>query len=203
MRIFAFADSHANRTAIDELERVIDHDQPDVIVCAGDYTDFGRFGEATHRVLVRAACPVLYVAGNHETWTPGNTMTDLVPGAVDLAGVIHHVEGVAFCGLSGGDIFTQARRWRVHEVLADLRHHLGSLQPVVFVTHEPPTSWQWPGNEDERAGNPDIADFIERQRPDLVLCGHLHVDAPAETVLATGTRILNPGPLGAMVEVVT
>jgi Icc-related predicted phosphoesterase len=47
----------------------------------------------------------------------------------------------------------------------------------------------------EHVGSTVIRTFIEREQPDLVLCGHIHESRGTDTILSA--RIVNPGPASA------
>jgi Icc-related predicted phosphoesterase len=47
----------------------------------------------------------------------------------------------------------------------------------------------------EHVGSTVIRTFIEREQPDLVLCGHIHESRGTDTIAAA--RIINPGPASA------
>ena len=199
MRIFAFVDSHGSKEINVRLLEVINKDSADVIVCAGDYTDFARFGASLYEVLQQTMRPVLYVYGNHEHDVKGCHINC----GRDLDSEIVVIDKVAFCGFSGHDIFDKSRLWRMDEVFNGFKERFSHMEPekIVLVTHEPPSNWQWPGNEEKKAGSPRIAQFIEEVGASLVICGHLHVNKPAVTCLDGDLRIINPSATGSFIDV--
>ena len=199
MHIFAFADSHGANEINERLKEIISDDMADVIVCAGDYTHFAHRPQDLYNLLEEAKVPVIYVFGNHEHDVKSchiNCGTD-----VDKQVVI--INEVAYCGLSGHDLFNQSRQWRMVEVFDYFKKKLSSLsyKKLVFVTHEPPSSWRWPDNEDKYAGCPAIDTFIKEVSVDLVICGHLHVDEAAETMIDGQTRVINPSSTGTFIDI--
>jgi Icc-related predicted phosphoesterase len=47
----------------------------------------------------------------------------------------------------------------------------------------------------EHVGSAVIRSFVEREQPDLVLCGHIHESRGTDTI--GKTRVVNPGPVAA------
>ena len=192
MRIFAFADSHGAKEITERLTEVTTDEIADVIVCAGDYTHFARPAQALYDVLEKTKVPVIYVYGNHEH----DVKSCHINCGKDIDNQVLVIDEIAYCGLSGHDLFNQSRQWRIAEVFDYFKEKLAkiSYKKLVLVTHEPPSSWLWPENEDKNAGNPLIDSFIKEVGADLVICGHLHVREAAETVIDGHTRVVNPLP---------
>ena len=203
MRILAISDNHGSRQSNERLTGFIKQSEFDILVCAGDYTEFGRLAEPFYEVLNEAKQPVLFVYGNHEHDSRRCNIDSHVKTATYIGETVKLIGNVAFFSSSGHDIFCRSREWRLSEAFSDLKGWLSNMkyEKSVFVTHEPPTNWIWPGNEGNNAGSVSISSFIDEIQPDLVICGHLHVHEAAETKLPSGTRIINPGPLGTIIEI--
>jgi uncharacterized protein len=66
----------------------------------------------------------------------------------------------------------------------------------IFCPHAPPhgTACDRLANG-EHVGSTVVRAFVEREQPDLVLCGHIHESRGTDTI--GRSRIVNPGPVPA------
>jgi hypothetical protein len=66
----------------------------------------------------------------------------------------------------------------------------------IFCPHAPPSDTACDRlRNGEHVGSPVIREFVEREQPDLVLCGHIHESRGVDEI--GRTRIANPGPVAA------
>ena len=108
VRVAAVGDLHVTKDSQGKLAPVFAQvaERADVLLLAGDLTDYGTAEEA--RVLARelagVGVPVLAVLGNHdyEGGRPEDVTTVLCEaGIAVLDGEVREVKGVAFCGVKG------------------------------------------------------------------------------------------------------
>ena len=72
-------------------------------------------------------------------------------------------------------------------------------QNLVLVTHGPPYGTKIDVLNQRQVGNLDFRKFIERLKPKVVICGHLHETAGVMDEIGE-TKIINPGWDGMVVE---
>jgi Icc-related predicted phosphoesterase len=70
----------------------------------------------------------------------------------------------------------------------------------VLVTHSPPRGHVDQSDAGEHLGSFAVLEAIERARPRLAVCGHIHACWEQESRVGP-TRIVNAGPRGVLVEV--
>lgn len=108
LRIAAVGDLHCSKTSQGKLAPIFAHaaERADVLLLAGDLTDYGQPDEA--HVLVRELAavkmPAIAVLGNHdfESGQQDEVKRILVEGGIHvLDGDAHEVEGVGFAGVKG------------------------------------------------------------------------------------------------------
>jgi len=199
MRIAATADLHfsaARHNALhDQLNRV--RDEADVLVLAGDLTNYGRPDEMEPllNVVVRSRIPTIAVLGNHDY--ESGKQEELVrmmasSGIKVLDGTAYERDGVGFAGTKGfvggfgrgvltafGEIeikqFVQAsidETLKLERALAQLR-----TPKRVVVVHYSPIAATVKGEAPEIfpfLGTSRLAEVIDRHGADLVLHGHAH-----------------------------
>lgn len=108
LRIAAVGDLHCARTSQGKLAPIFAHaaERADVLLLAGDLTDYGQPDEAhvLARELAAVKMPTVAVLGNHdfESGQPDEVKRILVEaGTHVLDGDAHEIEGVGFAGVKG------------------------------------------------------------------------------------------------------
>ena len=199
MRIAATADLHfsaASHNALHEqLNRV--RDEADVLVLAGDLTNYGEPSEMEPllNVVVRSRVPTVAVLGNHDY--EGGKQAELMrmmssSGIKVLDGTAYERDGVGFAGTKGfvggfgrgvltafGEPevkqFVQAsidETLKLERAMAQLR-----TPKRVVVIHYSPIAATVQGESAEIfpfLGTSRLAEVIDRHGADLVLHGHAH-----------------------------
>ena len=203
MRIAATADLHfasqRHGPLRDELNKV--RDEADVLVIAGDLTNYGRPDEMETllNVLVRVRVPVIAVLGNHDyECDQQGELTRLMTeaGIKVLDGSAYERDGVGFAGTKGfvggfgrglltafgePEIKTFVRvgideAVKLERAMAQLR-----TSKRVVVLHYSPIAGTVEGEAPEIfpfLGSSRLAEVVDRHGADLVLHGHAHNGKP-------------------------
>ncbi len=183
--------------------------RPDIIVSCGDLPfDYLEFLVSSFNV------PLLYVPGNHDpsvkradtTWM---SLEQEVPipgpeGCDNVDGRVMEVRGLRIAGLGGSlrykpgpNQYTQAQmRWRAInlELRLRLKRVRSGRKLDVLVTHAPPFSAS-PAEDAAHVGFVAFNRIIERQRPALLVHGHVHPYGKTQPERREdGTRIVNAIP---------
>lgn len=199
MRIAATADLHFTSSRhgalLDQLNRV--RDEADVLVLAGDLTNYGQPDEMEPllNVVVRARVPTIAVLGNHDY--ESGKQAELVrmmsaAGIKVLDGTAYERDGVGFAGTKGfvggfgrgvltafgeAEIKTLVQAsideaLKLERAMAQLR-----TQKRVVVIHYSPIAATVQGEAPEIIpflGTSRLAEVVDRHGADLVLHGHAH-----------------------------
>jgi uncharacterized protein len=197
MKLLAFSDLHRNR---DHAERLVKRSgAADVVVGAGDYATMRTGLESTIETLSAIAVPAVLVPGNAESDTELWQACASWTNAHVLHGQALQLEGARFFGLGGGvppTPFPWSFDLNEDEAAAKLE---SCPEGAVLVVHSPPK-----GYLDEvhgrHLGSRSILEAIERKRPALVLCGHIHQCWGGEAVIGT-TPVVNVGPEGRFFDI--
>lgn len=177
MKVLFLVDLHGRRPRIPE--------GVDLVLLGGDLTHFGEAARL-QELLGGVTQPVHAVAGNCDR---PSVLAAL--GERDLE--LHPVscQGVRIAGLGAGLPFGNTPYERTE---AEFEAALARLMPCdILVSHQPPY-----GTACDRArrvghvGSHAVRSFIQRTRPRLVLCGHIH-ESVGDDMLGS-TRVINPGP---------
>jgi len=197
MKLLAFSDLHRDQ---DLAERLVElAREADVVLGAGDYATMRMGLEGTIEVLSAIAAPTVLVPGNAESDTELWRACADWPSARVLHGEALQLEGTQFFGLGGGvppTPFPWSFDLSEDEAAAKLE---SCPEGAVLVVHSPPK-----GYVDEahgrHLGSRSVLEAIERKRPALVVCGHIHQCWGSEAAIGT-TPVVNVGPEGRFFEI--
>jgi uncharacterized protein len=199
MRVAATADLHfspqRHATLSEQLSRV--RDEADVLVLAGDLTNYGQLAEMEQllTVLVRVRAPIIAVLGNHDYESGAEVslmrmMTN--EGIKVLDGTAYERDGVGFAGTKGfpggfgrgvltsfGEpqvkAFVQGaidEAMKLEKAMSQLR-----TEKRVVVLHYAPIGETVVGEAPEifpYLGTSRLGEVVDRHGADLVVHGHAH-----------------------------
>jgi uncharacterized protein len=206
MRVAYVVDVHDRFEAVDEAASQLG--PVDVLVVGGDITTFGTPDDAERAIeLWRPLAPrLLAVSGNCDSPAIDRRLVEL---GVSIDGRSVVVDDVGFAGVSAAP---DSPLNTPHELPDDElgRRGAAALAEVdacrvrIFCPHAPPHGTACDLLPSGRhVGSPSLRALVEREQPDVVLCGHIHEARGEDTIDAT--RIVNPGPVArghyALVEV--
>lgn len=194
MRILAFTDSHGNKKILRELSKKVKKENPDIIICAGDFTNFERKMEETLFDINMLGKPVFLVHGNHED--PEN-----IQNAVDLFDHIKFIHKKRFrigkyeiMGFGGGGFSQTDKEFERYS------KHIKTKKRLILVTHAPPYGTKLDFLHNAHRGNRSFSNFIRKSQPLLSISGHLHETFGEQDKIGK-TVLINPGARGLIIDV--
>lgn len=175
MRIIATADIHGKQYRMNEFVKAIEEYSPDLAVVCGDITHFGP-GEFAKVLLDQIPIETLAIPGNIDTVDVFEYIEK--SKAIDLHLKKIKKGGLTFIGLGGSDTLPFHIRRHPPVSEEEVKKDLSSLmeKDSIFVTHVPPYGVQDSVFLGMHAGSRWIREVIERYKPKLHLCGHIHED---------------------------
>ncbi|MGI6685371.1 MAG: metallophosphoesterase family protein [Bacillota bacterium] len=185
-KILLVSDLHSNPVAIELIKSLISSFNIDMVIDAGDLTDFGSSIETkTAQAISDLGVPYIFSPGNHETPEMVNFMSEL-PHVTVLKSTTAEIQGIHILGIPDPfSVFPEvetddAERWQkiirdTAEAAENIINSEGS--PDILVSH-----------------NPIIAKHI-KNAPSLIVSGHTHKQG--KETLKKGNLLLNPGTTGA------
>jgi len=198
MKLLLFSDVHCD---LDAARRLVTRSaEVDVAVCAGDLAVMRQGLGQVVDILSGIGIPTVLVPGN------GESTEELARACADwpTAHVLHgsgvEIDGTSFWGVGGAIPVTPFGDWSFDLSEEEGRALLAECpEGAVLVSHSPP----W-GHVDEAGGrhlgSRAVLEAVERARPTLVACGHIHACWGRESAVGA-SLILNAGPRGMVVEV--
>ncbi len=187
MRIYAVADIHAKKDRIDEIKSIINIYSPDLLIIAGDITNY-FFPSKTTDQLKDIPIPIFCIRGNSDfkitekqiNKLPNGTLLDTTPVQMN---------NYQFLGINGTIPLPFLSKLKLNE-----KQHLNQLKHIInkhtiLVAHAPPRGVCDKVANRFSAGSSQFKKFIENHPPLFVLCGHIHEQAGYEYL--NSTAIIN------------
>jgi Icc-related predicted phosphoesterase len=198
MRVLYVVDVHDR---FDAVPRALDAiGDVDVLVVGGDLTNLGTPDDAERAIeLWRRLVPTLFaVAGNMDSPAIDARLAELGVSANGRGSI---VDGVGFAGVSAAPLSPLHTPYEVAdddlaERGAQALSEIRDARARIFCPHAPPHGTACDRlRSGEHVGSPGLRQLVEREQPDVVLCGHIHESRGLD--LVGSSRVVNPGPVGA------
>jgi Icc-related predicted phosphoesterase len=198
MKILAIADIHGS---YDRVQRMLKSEWPwDGLIMAGDLTTNGSEDEAAAAIdmLLSFDAPVAGVCGNMDP-VRLERVFDEKGISVNRKGVLWGSVGVF--GVSGSPPTPMHTPYEIAE--ADIAEYaiegwktVQASPTTIFVPHAPPQRTSVDSiDSGHHVGSSAVRSFIEKKKPTLTVCGHIHEARGMDTL--GSTTIVNCGPAGA------
>ncbi len=200
LRILASSDIHGDVRAAERLAQQAEKENVDLVVLCGDLTYAENSTEGIIGPFAKRKKKVLLIPGNHETVATADFLAE-VYGATNLHGYSIMYKDVGLFGCGGANIgLHQLGEDEILDLLKKGYDRIKEAKRKIMVTHVHPSgaisesfSGFFPGSEGVRKA-------IEKFRPDILLCGHVHEAEGIEEVIGR-TKVLNVGKKGKIIEI--
>lgn len=197
MKFLTFVDTHQDRKALRKLVQRAKEADIDFLICAGDLSDFCRGLRESLEELQALGKTIYFIPGNHEehiqSW---NELTSTYSNFQVFHRQALIIEDYVFLGYGGSGFVQEDADFRK---LARSWYDEHQDKKIVFVTHGPPFGTEIDWINQRHVGNRDFRSFIERIKPQIAICGHVHETA-GKVVKIKDTQLINPGSVGMVIE---
>lgn len=197
MRILAFTDIHGSYDKVADILSKESHF--DVVIIGGDLTTNGTVEEAAAAIrrFQRFKKPVFAVAGNMDSPALDATFGTL---GVDISANGMVLNNVGFFGIAGCPFTPMHTPYEISEEETRRRAEAGwrdvqATQRKVFVPHAPPRDTKLDKMFlGKHVGSTAVREFVCRNQPDVLICGHIHEARGTDTL--GNTKMVNCGAAG-------
>ncbi len=197
MKLLAFSDLHRDRRRAESLVAMAQ--EADVVIGAGDFATMHKGLESTIEALSSIPVPAVLVPGNAETDIELWQACASWPSAHVLHGEAKEIAGAHFFGL-GGAVPPTPFPWSFDLSEDEAAAKLESCpEGAILVLHSPPKGYLDEAHG-RHLGSEAVLAAIERKRPVLAVCGHVHPCWGREATVGT-TPVFNVGPEGRFFDI--
>ncbi len=200
MKILAFTDVHGSLLALRRIEKKVNHEKPDLIVCAGDISIFehGIFGIIKR--LGKLNKEIVIIHGNHEDDSTFRKLSKLFKSIIFIHKNYFIKNNALFLGYGGGGFSIVDKEFekiakKFKKIIKE-----NDVKKIILITHAPPYKTRLDKLVGGHCGNKSIRHFVEKNKIDLLICGHLHENFGKEDKIKK-TKVINPGPFGKIIEI--
>jgi Icc-related predicted phosphoesterase len=199
MKLLLFSDLHADVGAAERLVAL--GADADLWVGAGDFGNLRRQVDVCLRVLGRVGKPAVLVPGNNESDEElRKAAAEAWPAARVLHGQGTTISGVSVFGIGGGIPKTPFGPWSFDLDEVEAAKLLTSMkEQSMLVSHSPPLGHVDRDSRGRSLGSRAVLAAVERAKPRLVVCGHIHGSAGQWSQVGE-SRVINAGPQGMLCE---
>ncbi|MBI2652263.1 metallophosphoesterase [Candidatus Woesearchaeota archaeon] len=201
MKILAFTDIHGSLLALKRIEQKVKIKNPDLLVCAGDISIFEHGIVRLMKRLEQLNRKILVIHGNHEDSSTFIKYSKLFKNIIFIHKNYFIKNNSLFLGYGGGG-FSMADRQFEKTAQNKFKKIINKNKDkkIILITHAPPYKTKLDKLVGGHAGNKSIRHFVEKNKIDLLICGHLHENFGKEDRIK-GTKIINPGPFGKILMI--
>lgn len=190
LKILAAADIHGSRLLVEKLAEKAEKENVDLVVLAGDITHMESHTEGLIGPFIGKNKQVLFIPGNHDTLATAEFWREFY-GATNLHGYAIKVGDVAFFGCGGATKVGPHLTLEENEIfylLSKAHEKVKDAKIKIMVTHVNPSGAAGdklvPGS-----GSEAVKKAIEKFKPDILICGHIHEASGIEEKIGNTTVI--------------
>jgi len=172
-KILAFSDFHDKRTWYRRATSLIQKFKPDIVILAGDQSNYGSTNKINKLVTALDHQEIYYVWGNMDGKAPG----EQIDSAINLHLNIITLNDLILIGLGGDEQTFEKNLPEFEKLIEDALQE--ENKQIILVTHIPPHEHgdlikTYRGNPQRNVGSKKYLELIKKIQPSLVICGHIH-----------------------------
>lgn len=200
LKILAAGDIHGDIGLAEKLAEKAKKEHVDLVVLCGDLTLGERSTENIIGPFKKRNEKVLLIPGNHETVATADFLAELY-GVKNIHGYSVKYKDVGIFGAGGANIgLFQMDEKEIYDLLKKGHDNIKYLKKKIMVTHLHPSGTMMEKFTTIFPGSEGVRKAIERFKPDLLLCSHVHEAEGIEEKVGK-TKVINVGKRGKIIEI--
>ena len=200
LKILAAGDIHGDIGLAEKLAEKAKKEHVDLVVLCGDLTMADTSTENIIGPFKKRHEKVLLIPGNHETVATADFLAELY-GVKNIHGYSVKYKDVGIFGAGGANIgLFQMDEKEIYDLLKKGFDKIKYLKKKIMVTHVHPTGTKMEKFTTIFPGSKGIRRAVEKLKPDLLLCSHVHEAEGIEEKIGK-TRVINVGKRGKIIEI--
>jgi hypothetical protein len=202
LKILAASDIHGDTDLVKKLANQAEKENVDLVVLCGDLTMGERSTENIIGPFAAKRKKVLLIPGNHETVATADFMADVYdPYAKNIHGYSVKYKEVGIFGAGGATNVGPTPpidEGEMYDLLKKGFDRVRELKKKIMVTHIHPTDSKIEKFSKWVPGSEAVRKAVEKFKPDILLCGHVHEAEGLEEKIGS-TRVINVGRKGKII----
>ncbi len=200
LKILAAGDIHGDTGLAERLAEKAKKENVDLVVLCGDLTLGEKSTENIIGPFKKRNEKVLLIPGNHETVATADFLAELY-GMRNIHGYSVKYKDVGIFGAGGANIgLFQLDEKEIYDLLKRGYDKIRYLRKKIMVTHVHPSGTKMEKFTNIFPGSDGVRRAIERFKPDLLLCSHVHEAEGIEEKIGK-TKVINVGKSGKIIEI--
>jgi len=200
LKILAAGDIHGDTNLAKKLAEKAKKEKVDLVILCGDIT----LGESSIENIIgpfkKRNEKILLIPGNHETIATANFLSELY-GIKNIHGYSVKYEDVGIFGAGGANIgLFQLDEKEIYDLLKKGFNRIKYLKKKIMVTHVHPTGTKIEKFTRLFPGSNGVKRALEKFKPDLLLCSHVHEAEGIEEKIGK-TKVINVGRKGKIIKI--
>jgi len=199
LRILASGDIHGDTNLVKKLAEKAKREDVDLVILCGDITNADQSASNLIGPFVKNHQKVLLIPGNHDSFATADFLAELY-GVKNIHGysVVYSDVGIFGCG--GANIgLNQLDEKEIYDTLKKGFDKIRELKKKIMVTHVHPSESKMEKFTQLFPGSDGVKKAIDKFKPDLLLCSHVHEAEGIEEMIGK-TKVINVGKLGKIIE---
>lgn len=202
LRIFSAGDIHGDTRLAQKLAKQAKAKHADLVVLCGDLTFFEQSTDNIIGPFKKEGLKVLLIPGNHETVATADFLAD-VYGVKNIHGYSVRYKDVGIFGAGGSTVVGPSPPIDDKEMFTLLKKGFDKIKYLpkkILVAHEHPADTKMEKFTQFFPGSQALRKAIDKFKPDLVLCSHVHEAEGLEEKVGK-TKIINVGKKGKVIDI--
>lgn len=202
IRILAVGDLHGDTKQATKLAELAKKEKVDYVILCGDLTFAEQSVDYLIGPFVKRGEKVLFIPGNHESLATANFLEKIYqPYAMNLHGKAIKTGSVGIFGAGGATIglFHMPEK-KIYKTLGEGFDKVKNMKKKLMITHVHPSDTLMSKLSNFVSGSTGVKEAVEKFKPDILLCSHVHEAEGIEEKLGK-TRIINVGRKGRIIEI--
>jgi len=200
LKILAAGDIHGDVNLAKKLAERAKKENVDLVVLCGDITHADQSTENLIGPFKKLHEKILIIPGNHEPVATTDFLVEAY-GAKSIHGYSVKYKEVGIFGAGGANIgLFQLSEKEIYDLLKKGFDKIEYLKKKIMITHVHPTDSKMEKFTEFFPGSEGVKRAIEKLKPDLLLCSHVHEAEGIEEKIGK-TKVINVGRRGKIIEI--
>jgi hypothetical protein len=201
MKILGLSDIHGDDRILEKALELAVSESVDVIMLAGDLTNFDNIAKNIIKPLKTLNKPILVVPGNHDSMETIDQIAQKYD-ILNIHGKTQIFGDIGIIGIGGaleGPIYAVSEQ-RIDELISREIENIKHLKKKIILSHIFPSQSKMSNLSNIVSGSNSLYKRIKEFNIDLVVCGHIHEASGLEEKIGNA-KVVNVSKKPTIIEI--